>query len=118
MKNNHTLSYAFIGFLFGLCIPLVAAPFDIWMNNLEFSWKSIVHAQSELPLLWIIDSAPIFSGLIAAYIGKKKDEMLRQNEMLDQIVQEKTKDLKAQNDMLTEEAEQRTKTEKAKLKED
>lgn len=116
MKSNNTLTYALIGIVFGLCFPLIATPFDIWMSDLNFSWASIVQVQTEQPLLWIIDTAPVFLGLIAAYAGKKQDEMQNQNEMLDQIVKEKTKDLVSQNNTLIEEVEQRTKTEIALIK--
>jgi CheY-like chemotaxis protein len=116
MKNNCTYTYAVCGIIIGICFPLIATPFDIWMSDMDFSWASVVHVQTTQPLHLIIDTAPLFLGLIAAYTGKKQGEIRLHNDMLDQIAQEKTSDLLEQNMLLKDEVEQRTKTEIALIK--
>lgn len=70
-KNVSTIfKYTSAGFLFGLCFPLGAWAFE-WIrlkSHLPDVSIGILHAQN--PLLFMIDSAPIFLGAFAMLGGK------------------------------------------------
>lgn len=74
--------YFLWGFLFGVCFPIFASLFDIYIQNLEFSLDSIFYVQKKQPLHWIIDTAPIFLGLFALIGGVSKEKVLELNKKL------------------------------------
>ena len=76
-----TRRYALAGVAFGCLFPLVATFVSILEAQLPISLASVVAVQQTQPLLWIIDTAPIFLGLFAAFAGRRED-MLRQTTVL------------------------------------
>ncbi|BDG02250.1 methyl-accepting chemotaxis protein [Anaeromyxobacter oryzae] len=68
--------YALYGLLFGLFFPLggtlLQAAFDVSAPGFG---ARLARAQA-MPLLWIIDTAPVFLGLFAALAGKRQDALL------------------------------------------
>ncbi|MCB0761907.1 MAG: response regulator [Flavobacteriales bacterium] len=88
----------------------------MWNQGLPLSFQSVMSAQASQPLLWIIDSAPLILGVMAAFIGKKQRELIVHNEQLDLKVKEKTQFLEEKNHELKGEIEIRKRTEKALIK--
>jgi len=80
--NSATRRYAALGAGFGLMFPLVATSLSILVAQLPFSLASAITVQKSQPLLWIIDTAPIFLGLFAALAGRREDALERSNETL------------------------------------
>lgn len=79
-------NYALYGALFGLCFPVIASL--IYMLELGgISLETFVHAQST-PLLWIIDTAPVFLGLFAYFGGLQMDRVKNQNQKLETLYHE------------------------------
>jgi len=106
-KNSNTLNYALVGMLFGLMFPIIATLIRIFDAKLSLEISSIILVQSSDSLLWIIDTAPFFLGLFAAYAGRRQDNLKtlyeelqsREKELtifqatLEQRVDARTKDL-------------------------
>ena len=67
--NVHT----FYGVLFGLTFPLIGILILVFSNSLEFSFDTIVKLHKTNPLLWIIETAPLFLGVLARFGGLKQD---------------------------------------------
>lgn len=84
-----TWRYAAAGAAFGLLFPVVATTISILEAQLPLSLASAVAVQRTQPLLWIIDTAPIFLGLFAALAGRREDRLIRANalqrELADQL---------------------------------
>ncbi len=74
---NYIKRYSIIGALFGLCFPLGAYTMELVLNSHTFSLTSIIQIHHDNPLLYMIDSAPIFLGAFAAIggISRQKTEV-------------------------------------------
>jgi serine phosphatase RsbU (regulator of sigma subunit) len=98
--GDHRISYAFFGALFGLCFPVISTVFDVAVQGIPLSWQSLMDAQRNQPLHWVIDTAPLFLGLFAYVAGRKQHEVVLVNEGLEDQVRERTVRLSAQNEEL------------------
>ena len=68
--------YALLGALFGCSFPAGAILIDLFfLHNLDLTVRNVVMIQSQQPLHWIIDSAPIVLGLLAMFIGRHQDRL-------------------------------------------
>jgi len=83
--NTATRRYAALGVTFGLMFPLVATGISILVAQLPFSLESAIAVQKAQPLLWIIDTAPVFLGLLAALAGRREDAFEQSNETLREL---------------------------------
>jgi GAF domain-containing protein len=82
LLRTATLRYAVVGVVFGLTFPIFATAVSIVMAQLPFSLASAIAVQRSQPLLWIIDTAPVFLGLFASLIGRREDALREANEAL------------------------------------
>lgn len=98
-RNNYTL----YGAAFGLLFPIIATVIEANVEGLSFSLDGWLQAQTGSPLLWIIDTAPIFLGLFARFGGIQMDR-----------VRERARELKANNAILATLAEEAQAANKAK----
>lgn len=106
-KNyQNTTVYTFFGMAFGLAFPTVATFFEMNLNGLPFSIDSVVKAQVQNPLLWIIDTAPFFLGALAALAGYLKDQTVHINQGLEKTIADRTEVLRNRNKELIEAKEQ------------
>jgi GAF domain-containing protein len=80
---NDTQIYGLTGFLFGLVFPVIAITIRIASVELPFRLSSIFAVHND-PLLWIIDSAPLFLGIFAALAGRRQDQLRTLNTQLQQ----------------------------------
>jgi len=80
--KNETRRYAVFGVLFGLLFPIGATFISIAGAGLPFGASSIAVVQSTDPLLWIIDTAPIFLGFFASLAGRRQDNLQKINSEL------------------------------------
>jgi two-component system, sensor histidine kinase and response regulator len=74
--------YALYGALFGLCFPIIGTLLECTYRFGAVSLELIVQAQVESPLLWIIDSAPLFLGIFASFGGRQMDRVNVKNQEL------------------------------------
>ena len=78
------IQYFVAGFLFGCCFPVAAMVFELLRNKLGFDFTQIAIIHQHNPMLYMIDSAPVFLGLFALIGGYSKQ---RSVELLDSIQQ-------------------------------
>lgn len=103
--------YLLWGIIFGLLFPLVGGCLQLGYEGEEVSWAKWVELQAELPLLWIIDTAPIFLGACAFVIGHKQDLLQGKNQTLSVALEKKVEDLHQTNLQLVDEIQERINTE-------
>jgi len=65
--------YAAVGVLFGLGFPLIATLIEA--STRYGSLSAIAQAQRS-PVLWIVDTAPLFLGLLAGFAGWQQDKII------------------------------------------
>src|SRR5512133_2042465 len=70
----YTRKYALVGFLFGLAFPVLATVIESVDRRYGMGLAGLVRAQATAPLLWIIDTAPVFLGAAASYVGRRQDQ--------------------------------------------
>ena len=118
--SNETQRYSLAGVLFGLLFPLIATTIRVVEAGIPFNLAGIAEVQANDPLLWIIDTAPLFLGLFAAFAGRRQDRLQnlnselgsRENELrmvqatLEQRVEQRTQELFVANQRAEKRAEQ------------
>lgn len=82
IPTNQTLRYALVGIVFGCFFPIVATAISLFLKRLPTTPANVIAAQSGDPLLWIIDTAPLFLGLLAAFAGRRQDALQETNRRL------------------------------------
>ena len=96
MSNEIKFKYSTYGVLFGLMFPIMAVVFEFIRLDLEFTFSNIGFIHSNNPLLYIIDSAPIWLGLFALLGGISKAKsviLLHSLKSLTSILQKNSKQL-------------------------
>lgn len=125
MKRTGTLfktnaqRYALAGALFGLVFPVIATLIRILEAGLPLNFSSMLAVHLTDPLLWIIDTAPVFLGFFAYLAGRRQDALENTNQLLrsreqeleaaqaamEQQVRERTQELASKNQIISERAE-------------
>ena len=78
IPNRYTLYGALFGVLFPLSATLIECVLSFGVVNVE----AIVSVQQNGPLLWIIDSAPLWLGLFARLAGYRQQRVAHLNQQL------------------------------------
>jgi len=93
-SNGFTLSfeYALLGGMFGIILPLISTLNELYIHHLNYSWATIKQIHQS-PLLWIIDSTPVFFGVYAYMAGTKQQNLVEQTEKLEELVEQRSKDI-------------------------
>lgn len=81
--NPTSIRYTLLGAFFGCCFPIVASIITSFKIKGRLDWTTIIEAQTTDPLLWIINTAPIFLGLFAYFIGKEVAIVKAKNEKIE-----------------------------------
>jgi len=111
---SNSQKYALMGICFGLLFPILAIITRIASLSLPFNLSNVVAVHMDDPLLWIIDTTPIFLGFFAWLAGRRQDQLttlilgLRQRERelldernnLEEHVEERTVSLMKKADQL------------------
>jgi len=97
--------YTLFGVGFGFLFPVFATIFQIMLDKLPGTLSAIFQVQQNQPLLWIIDSAPLFLGLAFGLVGFRQDRLTNMKYELEQTVDERTAELRSVNDQLNHELE-------------
>ncbi len=74
--------YALYGALFGCCFPIIGTLLECSVDYDSITLSNIWLCQKETPLLWIINSAPLFLGIFASFGGKQMDQVNVKNDHL------------------------------------
>lgn len=93
---NEATKYTIYGVLFGLCFPLGAILFLHFTQALPGAdtWAEIVRSAHNNRLLFLIDTAPLFLGIVARCAGTRQDRIQRILDSLEQQIQDKTEALR------------------------
>jgi serine phosphatase RsbU (regulator of sigma subunit) len=97
LLRRPTWSYALYGALFGCAFPVISTVFDVFVQGVPITWATLLQAQRDQPLHWIIDSAPLFLGLFASLAGRKQEIVQEINAGLEQTIEVRTLELREQN---------------------
>ena len=92
------LKYLLYGIAFGLCFPIVATILSAQLLSDSISIEAMLKSQLSNPLLWMIDTAPIFLGLLAYLGGLQYDKLLAsqiQEKHLNALLEEKNAELES-----------------------
>jgi len=118
-QTSETQRYALIGALFGFLFPVFGTILRMMIFQQPLNISSIINIQRTDPLLWVIDTAPIFLGLVAGFAGRKQDMLLKINQELgeresdlqtyqinlERRVNERTREIERRSDLLKAVAE-------------
>lgn len=74
--------YTLYGALFGACFLLFGTLLAAWLSHGGIGLRELIAAQRDSPLLWIIDSAPLWLGLFARFGGMQVDRLTAIHERL------------------------------------
>ncbi|MCA9553059.1 MAG: response regulator [Myxococcales bacterium] len=74
--------YALVGAAFGGGFPLLAWVVDAFAHDLPLSWATIIALHGVNVLHYVIDTAPLFLGALAALAGSKQDSLRTSNTQL------------------------------------
>jgi GAF domain-containing protein len=79
LPTSQTLRYALAGAVFGCAFPILATAISVFSANLPWNPANVAAVQGSDPLLWIIDTAPFFLGLLTAFAGRRQDALSEAN---------------------------------------
>lgn len=95
--KRDSIRYTIYGFLFGLMFPVIITIVDVVVLDLPFKFESFIKIQRSSYHHWMIDTAPIFLGLIAYVAGKKSEsvydsykEVAQSNERYSKLFEQST----------------------------
>ena len=74
--------FTFYGMSFGFFFPIFGTILESWTQFGSLNIDQLIESQINSPLLWIIDTAPLFLGLFASFGGAQMDKVAAQNEEL------------------------------------
>ena len=89
-KISPRVSSALLGVLFGLLFPLYSSFIELRSLGYPLSLNSILQVQRSNPLLWVIDTAPLFLGIFAWFAGIRKEKLEDQTNHLDDLVESRS----------------------------
>ncbi len=88
--NEVILRTTLAGILFGFLFPILSSLMMIARTQLPVTLWSLILVQRNNPLLWVIDTAPIFLGLFAYFVGRNHAAALELNEELKASLDERS----------------------------
>jgi len=100
--SNFIFRYSLIGFCLGCFYPVFGMFILILAGHIPFTWANLVELQSNEPLLWIIDSAPLVLGLSFSQIGKREARLTKDKDNFELAVEARTLELKQANQVLNQ----------------
>ena len=89
-KLTPRVSSALLGVLFGLLFPSYSTFIELSSQGYPLSLDSFLQVQRSNPLLWIIDTAPLFLGVFAWFAGARKEKLEDQTSHLEDLVESRS----------------------------
>lgn len=74
-----SIKYLLLGAGFGAIFPLVSTLVMIGSHGIVMGWEQFWDIQAREPLLWVIDTAPVFLGLFAWMAGVRQEKLEASN---------------------------------------
>ena len=117
MKNDQVSHYALIftvfGVIFGFLFPLIATVLVFEFEHIPFNLANFWSIQRTTPLLWVIDTAPLFLGGFAFLVGNRQDQFAQFKKQMRLRFGDEDKSLLEIITELREEIENRSRIEQA-----
>ena len=105
--RRNTLQYTLFGILAGLLLIIISTLTQtLYVLQLPFTIRNLLSVQSTTPLLWIIDTSPIFLAFMAGFAGYRQDQVADLTDTYQDQLQKQTQ-LSMQLETATEELEMR-----------
>ena len=95
--KSATHNYALYGAIFGLFFPVGSSVFQATLIYGSLSLETLLRAQCECPLLWVIDTAPFFLGLFASYAGMQIDKISKYRDLLESMARSRAEHMFAES---------------------
>ena len=111
LLTNTTLEYSLLGFAFGLIFVVIGTVVQIFELSLPLTLGSIISVHMTQPLLWIIDTTPIFLGLTLGFTGMREGRLSHVKQQLERIVRRRTAELMKANSILEKDNDERRRAE-------
>ncbi len=73
----HARRFAIYGAMFGFGFPVIGTIIEAFTRGYGLSLAALAQAQAASPLLWIIDTAPFFLGVLAFVAGRSQDNTVQ-----------------------------------------
>ncbi|MBU2611104.1 MAG: PAS domain S-box protein, partial [Chloroflexi bacterium] len=108
---SQTYKYTLLGVLFGMIFPVFGTILHLFAGHEPLNLKAMISAQMSYPVLWIIDTTPLFLGLSFGFYGSREDRLVKLNARLEATIAERTSELVRTNQELQGEVEERRQTE-------
>ncbi|MBI5840373.1 MAG: PAS domain S-box protein [Chloroflexi bacterium] len=99
--RSKTSRYTLFGIFFGLLFPLLGSILALWERSIPVSLQAILELQKNSPLLWIIDTAPLFLGIFANIAGRRQDSLLDIQANLSALVEKQVDEMRQSNQVQT-----------------
>ncbi len=108
---SQTYKYTLLGVLFGMIFPVFGTILHLFACHEPLNLKAMISAQMSYPVLWIIDTTPLFLGLSFGFYGSREERLVKLNARLEATIAERTSELVRTNQELQGEVEERRQTE-------
>jgi two-component system sensor histidine kinase/response regulator len=105
--SSNVLRLTVYGALLGLLLPLGGIFLTLAVNHMALNVGNILLVQRANPVLWIMDSGPLFLALVFNFAGRREDRLTALTNSLEMSVQERTVQLSQANTDLQREVEER-----------
>jgi len=89
-KISPRVKSATMGILFGMLFPLYSSIIELRSLGYPLSLNSFLQVQRSNPLLWVIDTAPLFLGIFAWFAGTRKEKLEDQTSHLEDLVESRS----------------------------
>jgi serine phosphatase RsbU (regulator of sigma subunit) len=96
--NSPIAKYLLFGICFGLLFPICAWLFELILNNLNFTLNNVKIIHKSNPIIYMIDTAPLFLGIAFLIVGLKQNNTIKLNNTLEEKVLIKTQELQDQTE--------------------
>jgi diguanylate cyclase (GGDEF)-like protein/PAS domain S-box-containing protein len=95
-KSSPLFYYTIIGVVFGFIFPIISSIIEMMNHKLPFSFSSFFLVQGSTPLLWVIDTAPLFLGVFAFFNGAAQKRLQDHTESLEKLVESRSHEINRQ----------------------
>jgi len=106
-----TVKFTLAGVLIGMLFPIFGTVLQAFINGSVINFGALLMTQADYPLLWLLDTVPLFLGLAFGFNGAHEERLTRLNADLEQTVGERTSALTRANQELQREVDERRRTE-------
>lgn len=97
---KETFIYISMGVFLGILFPIISTVINLTVMNQPISLSAFIDEQKRQPLLWVIDTAPLFLGLTFGLAGWSGARLKSLAGSLEKQVEERTAEIRVKNEEL------------------